>query len=94
MRLIDADALPAETAWEDDDGRPMQYVLLADIDAAPTVDAEVVRHGRWEHKDNSGRCIRIGDYEEWYECIGCEGSADHISDFCPNCGAKMDKEDT
>lgn len=56
------------------------------IDNAPTVDAEPARHGKWEIINrNEARCseckmIRnIGNQTGW--------------NFCPNCGAKMDKED-
>lgn len=57
---------------------------------APSIAAAPVVHAYWKHKDNSRSCRRIGDYEEWYECSGCEGSAECMSDYCPKCGAKMD----
>ena len=68
--------------------------LLFDVDrdvvrAAPTVDAEPVRHGRWETKV----CITKSDWgvidhrEE--VCSECGKGQIGISKFCPNCGAKM-----
>ena len=52
---------------------------------APTVDAVEVVHGKWE---GSAYDIR-GDYEE--QCSHCkQWSTAYGSDFCPNCGAKMD----
>ena len=65
------------------------------IDNAPTADVAPVRHGRW---------IYIGKYGE-YECSVCHGIDTDCSDYygshvvteqeyCPNCGAKMDKEDS
>ena len=61
---------------------------------APAADVAEVRHGRWI-------CInkRYGEYE----CSVCHGMDSNCSDyygihavteqeFCPNCGAKMDKE--
>lgn len=66
------------------------------IATAPAVDVVEVRHGRWI-------CInkRYGEYE----CSVCHGVDSNCSDyygihavteqeFCPNCGAKMDKEET
>ena len=63
---------------------------------APAADVAPVVHGRWI-------CInkRYGEYE----CSVCHGVDSNCSDyygihavteqeFCPNCGAKMDKEET
>lgn len=63
---------------------------------APAADVAPVVHGRWI-------CInkRYGEYE----CSVCHGVDANCSDyygihavteqeFCPNCGAKMDKEET
>ena len=63
---------------------------------APAADVTPVVHGRWI-------CInkRYGEYE----CSVCQGVDANCSDyygihavteqeFCPNCGAKMDKEET
>lgn len=66
------------------------------ITTAPAADVAPVVHGRWI-------CInkRYGEYE----CSVCHGVDANCSDyygihavteqeFCPNCGAKMDKEET
>ena len=95
MRLIDADALLAferfdyEVTGEEHTAKD----ILMMIKTAPTVDAEPVRHGRWVHND---------DYEEWaerYVCSECNRNAptdgdyrQDLTDYCPNCGARMDKE--
>ena len=42
------------------------------------VDAEPVRHGRWEHG---------------LQCPFCNQIDTTKSNYCPNCGAKMDGED-
>ena len=57
-------------------------------------DVVKVRHGRWVHNE---------DYEDWaekYVCSECnrnapsDGDYRHdLTDFCPHCGAKMDKEE-
>jgi hypothetical protein len=86
-RLIDANALRKQ--FDDippfiglTGGCVQQY-----IDRAPTVDAVEVVHGRW-----------LGGYqqngEHWrYElpyCSICGHRNDGITNYCPNCGAKMD----
>lgn len=66
------------------------------IATAPAADVAPMVHGRWI-------CInkRYGEYE----CSVCHGVDSNCSDyygihavteqeFCPNCGAKMDKEET
>lgn len=57
-----------------------------------TEQPEVVR-AYWTHKNNSGKNTRIGDFEEWYECSGCFGSAEWMTEYCPHCGAAMDSKE-
>lgn len=94
-RLIDADALavdvlrltivdPSVAAYAD--------AVLCLMQRAPTIEAEPVRHGRWETKPN----LQWPAHNEQH-CSAC-GWHIHKSklrnsdkwDFCPNCGAKMD----
>lgn len=60
-------------------------MVMIDIDEVPAEDVAPVVHGRWE-VDEFGRC-----------CSACkEYIPDDFapSEYCPNCGAKMDvKED-
>jgi len=75
-RLIDADALNMYErlksyygdAWRD---------AQEEIDNAPTIDAEPVRHGKWieEHCSECGEYVYHGD----------------TRNYCPNCGARMDQ---
>ena len=44
-----------------------------------------VRHGRW-------RFCGSDRWNDVYECDNCGKMATNNSDFCPNCGAKMDLE--
>ena len=87
MRLIDADALM--DAMRDEEFQT--FVPLDEIDSvidkAPTIDAEPVKHGRWEY----GVTLN----HEWRKCSVCLVSQDIFGCFtyCPNCGAKMDLED-
>ena len=83
MRLIDADALIEEALTEGAYG----YVDALQIAIEPTVDAALVRHGQWE--TNSDR-------PDTLICSVCKCRFDMWKhdphNYCPNCGAKMDKE--
>lgn len=83
MRLVDADALIEEACAEGAYG----YVDAKQIADAPTADAVPVRHGHWE--TNSDR-------PDILICSVCKCGFDMWKhdphNFCPNCGAKMDKE--
>lgn len=96
MRLIDADALKnaiRAESWKEDTTVKMavEYINIL-IDEQPTINPDDLRErGRW-----------IWDEEnECWLCSNCESSAlnnyrgnSADSDYCPNCGAKMDgKED-
>ena len=93
MRLIDADALFAKAELLNKrERRAVQGALLV----SPTIEAEPVRHGRWEKTEEP-----LGWQEvDCIECSVCHeswvASEDYGFDFldfrkyCPNCGAKMD----
>lgn len=53
------------------------------INEAPAVDAEPVRHGKWEDNAYIWKC---GSCHKWL--LVEDGDAD--MNYCPNCGAKMD----
>lgn len=68
---------------------PTQY-----IEQIPAADVEPVRYGKWIHSeiedDDWGRT-----FHEW-TCSVCGYSVAHNptgENYCPNCGAKMDKEE-
>lgn len=94
MKLIDADALYEFMREKTEDGSPAEQ-MIADLknehlrimlDRFATVDAEPVRHGRWN--------IRTFDSpREGYYCSECGTVEWRTSRFCPNCGAKMDGGD-
>ena len=90
MRLIDADALKAyayESREWSHGGHPF-VVEVDDIDDAPTIDPDDLRgKGEW----------RLNEDLQW-ACTNCEGLAighpnepdwQALTDYCPNCGAKM-----
>lgn len=95
MRLIDANAL--KKAFEDTELGEHSLIesvlaagVYAGIDNAPTIDAVPVVHGRWEscwedwrHQLEGNKCSVCG-----FEYFG------NLFKYCPDCGAKMDKEAT
>lgn len=66
------------------------FLINRAIEEMPTVDAEPVRHGHWiDHYDN------IWPEESTWECSLCheeQGRGMLDTNYCPNCGAKMDEE--
>ena len=92
-RLIDADALVEKAYWhgehpsvDDLFAEGMDAVDVSDIEEAPTIEAEPVRHGYWM----CGDYYDIGDVCS--ECDWDSGMVNPTLRYCPNCGAKMDLE--
>lgn len=106
MRLIDADALEKaiyewmpkdQSTWMDSDLPPIENLvvsLMMTIQEQPTVDAVPVRHGKWiwKGKDGDSRfmCSECKSKEHVPTCMGVP----NIWEYCPNCGARMDKDET
>lgn len=82
---IDKEAL--RDALYDADAITMNGVKI--LNQFPSSDVEPVRHGRWiEHKH-----FRHDHYiDSTYECSECNVEEPLTSDYCPNCGAKMNEE--
>ena len=91
---IDRAALKQGLApYEENDFSQQMDVILAIVDAQPTADVVEVRHGRW------------GEYESFpltpslngHPCSECgmrfSTSAIPVMKYCPNCGARMEKEE-
>lgn len=102
MRLIDANALievlrkshsyHAETARD-------FSLLCRDIRLVkeqPTVDAEPLKHGQWislTECSNAGVYCSVCSKKVWKEDYAwCNRKNKLRSNYCPNCGAKMDGE--
>ena len=89
MRLIDADAIP----WCNYDLDNYLYFVGVDkeyVDELPTIEAEPVKHGRWEEHPHSygfKRCSVCHDCNIWGEWADGKKWG-----YCPDCGAKMDLE--
>ena len=93
MRLIDGDGL-----WERLNYEPWEHnadrdeIALPFVNAAPTIDAEIVVHGRWEDSTDDWLGTDV------YTCSKCRESyvlvegtpKENLWHYCPNCGAKMD----
>ena len=54
------------------------------INETPTADVQEVRHGKWEKRKEC--CCE-------YRCSVCEYELCRTTNYCPNCGAKMDEEE-
>ena len=88
-KYIDRAALKRELApYEENDFSQQMDVILAIVDAQPAADVAEVRNGRWE----TAPCNGVYDMR----CSACgfaPGIRFYSSDYCPNCGARMGKED-
>ena len=65
------------------------------LSALPAVDAVEVVHGRWGTEKCNHKPHRIKNPEKWviYKCsVCCYSNGRKQSNYCPNCGAKMDGE--
>lgn len=86
MRSIDADELME--LYDGCDGLSVPIaVVRQNIEDAPTIDAEPVRHGHWIiHVDE------LSPADSTQECSVCHGEEWLVikhENYCPNCGAKM-----
>lgn len=72
----------------------MVHSLRRLVEEAHAVDAAPVVHGRWiEKQEATSWCD--DDVFVFYECSVCHDQDGIYSDkfsYCPNCGAKMDRE--
>lgn len=88
-RLIDANALVEKAYWHGEHptvdhlfAEGVDAVDVRDIEEAPTIEAEPVRHGRWERtSDGAARCTA---------CKRKMNPSQYGYAFCGLCGAKMD----
>ena len=97
-KLIDADKLfpYGSVPFYQDDGFRTADRIYGIIKKAPTVDAVEVVHGRWVGYegfttvglDKFGR--EIDKHYRYFQCDKCYKKNVVRSNYCPNCGAKMD----
>ena len=86
---IERESLYEKAYWHgehSDVGNPfpdgVDAIDIEDVDAIPAADVAPVRHGRWK---------RYG--KNLCECSECGEIVSVRSNYCPNCGAKMDLEE-
>lgn len=95
MRPIDADVLENmgyelhRTYRKDATTMVYEVKKIADV---PTIEAEPVRRGRWIH---DGYDFQHGN--DWIHCSECGKRGINVpadlTNYCPNCGARMEEEE-
>ena len=88
MRLIDAERIVYSWIIDKDGEEHDGITLQSIIDKLPTVDAEPVRHGRWQ-KERNPMMYQIVPYV--YVCSQCGTAFEYETPYCGECGAKMDE---
>ena len=88
MRLIDAERIVYSWIIDKDGEKHDGITLQSIIDKLPTVDAEPVRHGRWQ-KERNPMMYQIVPYV--YVCSQCGTAFEYETPYCGECGAKMDE---
>ncbi len=93
-RLIDANRFLRETRFQP--GTYPHETLKRELDEQPTVDAVEVVHGHWfslTDCSNAGVYCSVCNKKVWKEDYAwCNRKNKLRSNYCPNCGAKMDGE--
>ena len=71
-------------------GKGLSYYgeLIGCIEDARAANVAEVVHGRWIWNEEGEI-----DWEQFYRCSNCGDKEYWESNFCPNCGAKMDLEE-
>lgn len=60
--------------------------VLAAVDRIPAADVRPVVRGKWQWTETGN-----DDYEQYWVCSVCGEHNYYESNFCPNCGAKMEE---
>ena len=69
-------------------GKAMARGLREKISELPAADVQEVKHGYWQNEYRSGTTVKEGVVSS---C--CDMWNNRKSQFCPNCGARMDGDD-
>lgn len=62
-----------------------------EIDKIQTADVQEVKHGKWI--DRGWHPISIEGSAHFYKCSICAHKQIGTSEYCPNCGARMDGDE-
>ena len=75
-----------------------RYIKEIDLKDIPAADVAPVVHGQWIGIDSSfwkpTHSSDIPVFRKTYRCSECRRRTAIAENYCPNCGAKMDKEET
>ena len=69
----------------------MIFDILNGLESEPTADVAEVKHGEWTLETDEEM---PNPMFKLVVCSVCNGKANSTYHYCPNCGAKMDKECT
>jgi lipopolysaccharide biosynthesis regulator YciM len=87
MRLIDADALNAK--FVDSYYKTLAISLKAIIDECPTIDAAPIAGAKWVLRSVPIKQEALTIWHD-YACSVCHYKSLSQTNYCPNCGAKME----
>lgn len=73
--------------------------IIIALNKLPSADVAPVRRGRW-HRYEQGQPFPCGGrgtfcvlYNDWFRCSECGVGFESATNYCPNCGAKMQGDD-
>lgn len=88
--LLD-DVIAHIASCERSDMLPVECSAITLIKNIPSADVAEVRHGSWHrYSKGSGSYNGVIIMSDAFQCTVCKESVWNKSDYCPNCGAKMD----
>ena len=68
--------------------------IVEELDIVPAADVAPVVHARWETPDGITRELDTCSVCNWVNLTGAHCNGFNYLRYCPNCGARMDKEAT
>lgn len=73
--------------------KDIKRTIYRNLVAIPSADVAPIRHGEWkfDNETDSFFCSEC-NAEALLKCVVCGGCIQELSEYCPNCGAKMDEE--